>query len=74
MFEGQTKMREQNQYSSGHKLQLGALCPIPKFCLKLVDLSENRNLLFPFSSVLSLYAIQKNASRTQKNLLLFSDC
>lgn len=83
MFEGQTKMIEQNSSWSYQLIQqgtaatncsLGLFLLIPKFCLWLVSLSENRNLLFPFSAVLSLYTIQKNAFRTQKNPLLFSVC
>lgn len=46
---------------------LGLFVLIPKFCLWLVSLSENRNLLFPFSAILSLYTILKNAFRTHKN-------
>lgn len=46
---------------------LGLFVLILKFCLRLVSLSENRNLLFPFSSVFSLYAIQKMLSEHKKN-------
>lgn len=52
--------------SSGHRLQLGALCPFTPVLSLLVDLIENRNLLFPSLAVLSLYATQKNAFKKKK--------
>lgn len=74
MFERQTKTIEQN-YSWSYQLiqqrtvatnwSLG-LFVRPKFCLWLVSLSENRNLLFPFSAVYFLYAIQKKMPSEQK--------
>ena len=77
MFEGQTKMMIAQNSSWSYQLiqqatvatncSLGLFVFIPKFCLRFVSLSENRNLLFPFSAVLSPYAIWKNAFRTEKN-------
>lgn len=56
--------------NSGHKLQLGALCPYTQILSLTCQLPENRNLFFPFSAVLSLYTIQKNTFRTQRNAAL----